>query len=149
MLQSMIYQLLDSGLDLDAKFLRNLLRDHDTLSSDQLLFAFEHLLLQVPPQMQIFCVLGNLGDYEDIWEAEITALIKNLVGLARNSMSTRIGQYCSLKILLACATPSRVLYHILQPSEILEMPEDVPTVGDFSDRAWGLSGISRFQEVDG
>ncbi|KAI7488816.1 hypothetical protein KC351_g1730 [Hortaea werneckii] len=148
MLQNMIYQLLDSGLDLDAKSLRDVLRDHDTLSSDQLWFAFEHLMSQVPPQMQIFCVLGNLGDYEDMWEAEITALMKNLVGLAGNSLSKRIGQERSLKILLTCATPSRVVYHMLQPSEILDMPEDVPAVGDFSDRALELSGISRFQDVD-
>ncbi|KAI6827963.1 hypothetical protein KC327_g1112 [Hortaea werneckii] len=148
MLQNMIYQLLDSGLDLDAKSLRDVLRDHDTLSSDQLWFAFEHLMSQVPPQMQIFCVLGNLGDYEDMWEAEITALMKNLVGLAGNSLSKRIGQERSLKILLTCATPSRVVYHMLQPSEILDMPEDVPAVGDFSDRALESSGISRFQDVD-
>ncbi|KAI6907005.1 hypothetical protein KC318_g2157 [Hortaea werneckii] len=148
MLQNIIYQLLVSGLDLDAKFLRDMLRDHDNLSSDQLWFAFEQLLSQIPPQMQIFCVLGDLSDYEDIWEAETTALISNLVGLVRPSMSNKARQGCSIKVLLTCATPSRIVYHVLQPSEILEMPEDVPAVGDFSDRAWGLSGIPRFEEVD-
>ncbi|KAI7203553.1 hypothetical protein KC316_g938 [Hortaea werneckii] len=148
MLQNMVYQLLVSGLDLDAKFLRDMLRDHDNLSSDQLWSAFERLVSQIPPQMQLFCVLGDLSDYEDMWEAEITALISNLVGLARNHICNETGQECSLKILLTCATPSRVVYHILQPGEILDVPEDVPAVGDFSDRAWGFSGISRFQEVD-
>ncbi|KAI6914543.1 hypothetical protein KC318_g3067 [Hortaea werneckii] len=148
MLQNMIYQLLVSGLDLDANFLRDMLRDHDNLSSDQLWLAFEQLVSQIPPQMQLFCVLGDLSDYEDMWEAEIAALISNLVRLARNHMSNVTGQECSLKILLTCATPSRVVYHILRPSEILDVPEDVPAVGDFSDRAWGLSGISRFEEVD-
>ncbi|KAI7161059.1 hypothetical protein KC349_g3099 [Hortaea werneckii] len=148
MLQNMLYQLLVSGLDLDAKFLRDLLRDQGNLSSDLLWLAFERLVSQIPPQMQLFCVLGDLSDYEDMWEAEITALISNLVGLARNHMSNETGQECSLKILLTCATPSRVVYHILRPSEILDVPEDVPAVGDFSDRAWGLSSIPRFQEVD-
>lgn len=148
MLQNMIYQLLVSGLDFDAKFLRDLLRDHEDLSSDQLWFAFDRLLLQVPPQMQIFCVFGDLSDYEDIWEAEITALISNLVGLVRTSMGNKAKQGCSVKILLTCATPSRLVYHALRPSEILDMPEDVPAVGGFSDRAWGLGGISRFEEVN-
>ncbi|KAI7238072.1 hypothetical protein KC330_g2781 [Hortaea werneckii] len=148
MLQNMIYQLLVSGLDLDAKFLRDMLRDHDNLSFDQLWLAFERLVSQIRPQVQLFCVLGDLSDYEDMWEAEIAALISNLIGLARNHMSNETRQECSLKILLACATPSRVVYHILQPGEILDVPEDVPAVGDFSDRAWGLSGISRFQQID-
>ncbi|KAI6821054.1 hypothetical protein KC332_g1371 [Hortaea werneckii] len=147
-LQNMIHQLLDSGLDLDARFLRYVLRDHDILSFDQLWSAFEQLLLQVPPPMQIFCVLGNLSDYEDMWEAEIKALISNLVALARNHMNHETGQEWSLKLLLTCATPSKVVYHVLQPSEILDMPEHVPAVGDFSERAWGLSGISRFEEVN-
>ncbi|GAB1738691.1 hypothetical protein NU219Hw_g3488t1 [Hortaea werneckii] len=148
MLQNMIHQLLVSGLDLDARFFRELLRDQDDLSSDQLWSALERLVSQIPPQMQVFCVLGDLSDYEDMWEAEITALISNLVGLARSHISNGTGQECSLKVLLTCVTPSRVVHHVLQPSEILDMPEDVPAVGDFSDRAWGMSGISRFQEVD-
>ncbi|KAI7509194.1 hypothetical protein KC347_g5474 [Hortaea werneckii] len=147
-LSSMIYQLLDSGLDLDAKFLRDMLRDCEILSFDQLWSAFEQLMSQVPPQLQIFCVLGNLGDFEDMWEAEITALTKNLVDLARGGMTNETGQRYALKVLLTCATPSRVVHHLLQPSEILDMPEKVPAVGEFSDRAWGLCGISRFQEVD-
>ncbi|RMY70990.1 hypothetical protein D0863_05428 [Hortaea werneckii] len=148
LLQNMIYQLLDSGLDLDAKFLRDMLRDCGILSFVQLWSAFERLVSEIPPPMQIYCVLGDLSDYEDMWEAEITALISNLVGLARNHISHAAGQGCSLKVLLTCETPSRVVYHVLQPSEILDMPENVPAVGDFSERAWGLSGISRFEEVD-
>jgi len=146
LLRSIIGELLSLHENFKLHRLNRAVHLADLTDSMTLWSVFEDLVLQLPKSIVLFCILDSITEFEESgWRAETQYIADSLIQLSRRTV---LEGRCTFKVLMTSPLTSRSLHQNLEAWETMDMPEQIPAVGGFSDNAWAASSLSGRDYVD-
>jgi hypothetical protein len=119
------------------------LEEVDASEVEEIWPVFKDLVEQLPENIVLFCILDEITEYEFSGRRHATEyLVERLVELCHTISGPGKPSYV-LKVLLTGSTATRTLDQGLDMEHVLELPDNVPAVGEFSEAAWRHIEASR------
>jgi len=118
-------------------------RDKNEISIGFLYGALENLLIQLPPEVVLFCAIEGVKIYEDQASVceEVEEVIEFLICASQRSVR------CAFKLILACPWNSHKFYKLApdQDKDVLWIPSQVPRQPRLTSTVWNMLMKTNFQ----
>lgn len=140
MMRSLLAQLLVSYPEFNLSIIQRL-RDIDSNSVSSLCDVFSTLIIQIPPEAMIFCLIDGITLHESSKSQteEAHTVAQTLVDITKNCKE----HGCVFKVLLTSAGNSRAVYKDLDKADVMWMPRNVSSQGGFTSMKWKHSAAAR------
>lgn len=140
LMRSLLAQLLVTYPDFNLSIIQRL-RDIDSNSVSSLCEIFSTLIMQIPPQTMVFCMIDGITLHESSASQteDVHKVVQTLVALTRSCKE----HGCILKVLLTSPGNSRAVYKDLDKADVMWMPRNVGSQGGFTSMKWSYSAAGR------